>query len=44
MKKTIKIIAVSSGVVGALSAVVLGCIYLKDITGYIKNVKRKLKI
>lgn len=42
MKKALKIAAVSAGIVSVVSAVVLGCIYLEDIAGYLKKVKTKV--
>ncbi len=42
MRKALRIIAVSAGIVSVVSAVVLGCIYLEDIAGHIKKVKTKI--
>lgn len=41
MRKTLRIIAVSAGIISAVSAVVLGYIYLEDIVAYIEKVKTK---
>lgn len=39
MKKALRIISISAGIVSAISAIILGCIYLKDIVRHIKKVK-----
>lgn len=42
MRKALRIISISAGIVSVVSAVVLGCIYLEDIAGHIKKVKTKI--
>lgn len=42
MKKALRIIAMTTGIVSAVSAVILGCIYLEDMVGYVKKIKTKL--
>ena len=42
MRKALRIVAVSAGIVSVVSAVILGCIYLEDITGHLKVYKTKL--
>ena len=42
MRKALKIVAVSAGIVSVVSAVVLGCVYLEDIAGHIKKIKSKI--
>ncbi len=42
MKKVLRIISISAAIVSAVSAVILGCIYLEDIAGYLKKVKSKI--
>ena len=42
MRKALRIISISAGIVSVVSAVVLGCIYLEDIAGHIKKVKTRL--
>ena len=41
MRKALRIISISAGIISVVSAVVLGYIYLEDIVGYIKKVKTK---
>lgn len=42
MRKALRIISLSAGIVSVVSAVVLGCIYLEDIAGHIKKIKTKI--
>ena len=42
MRKALRIISISAGIVSVVSAVVLGCIYLEDIVEHIKKVKTKI--
>lgn len=42
MRKTLKIIALSTGIVSTAAAAVLGYIYLEDIAGYVKTVKTRI--
>lgn len=42
MRKALRIVAISAGIVSVVSAVVLGCIYLEDIAGHVKKLKTKL--
>lgn len=42
MRKALRIAAFSAGIVSAVLAFVLGCIYLEDIAGYIKKIKTKI--
>ena len=42
MKKALKIIAVSAGILSVISAIVLGCIYLEDIAIYFKRIKTRI--
>ena len=42
MRKALRIISISAGIVSVVSAVVLVCIYLEDIVGHIKKVKTKI--
>lgn len=42
MRKALRIVAVSAGIVSVVSAVVLGCIYFEDITGQLKVYKTNL--
>lgn len=44
MKKTFKIISVCVGIIGALSALVLGCVYYESISEYIKEKIDRRKI
>ena len=39
MRKALRIILMSSGIISVVSAVVLGYIYVEDIYGYIKKVR-----
>ena len=39
MRKVLRIISISTGIISVVSAVVLGCIYLEDIAGQIKKLK-----
>ena len=42
MRKALRIIAIASAIISILSTVILGCIYLEDMLGLIKNVKNKI--
>ncbi len=42
MRKALRIVAISAGIVSVVSAVILGCVYFEDITGYIKKIKSKI--
>ena len=42
MRKALRILSVSAGIVSVLSAVILGCMYLEDIAGYIDKIKTRL--
>ena len=42
MRKTLRIIFVSAGIVSVISAVILGCIYLEDIVCNLKKVKERI--
>ena len=42
MRKALRIIAIASAIVSVLSTVILGCIYLEDMLGLIKNIKNKI--
>lgn len=42
MRKILRIISISAGIISVVSALVLVCIYLEDIGGYIKKVKSKI--
>lgn len=42
MRKALRIISVSSGIVSVVSAVILGCIYLEAIAKHIKIAKMRL--
>ena len=42
MRKTLRIISIASGIVSAVSAVILASIYLEDMLGYLKKVKTKV--
>ena len=37
MKKTLRIMSISAGIISVLSAVVLGCIYFERISEYVKE-------
>lgn len=37
MRKTIKIVALITGIISAVAVTVLGCIYLNDISAYFKK-------
>ena len=42
MRKALRIVSISAGIVSVVSAVILGYIYLEDIAGYINKTKTKL--
>lgn len=42
MRKALRIIAVSAGIVSVVSAVILGCVYLEDLLGYFKKFRSKI--
>lgn len=42
MRRALRIVAVSAGIVSMVSAIVLGCVYLEDIAGHIKKIKAKI--
>ncbi len=42
MRKALRIVAVSTGVVSLVSSTVLGCIYVKDIAGHLKKIRTKI--
>ena len=42
MRKALRIITISAGIVSVVSAVVLGFIYLEDIVGYLNKVNTKV--
>ena len=42
MRKALRIISISSGIISVVSAVILGCIYLEDVLGHIEKVKAKV--
>lgn len=42
MKKALRTLAIASGIVSIVSAVVLGILYLGDILGYVKCVKSRI--
>lgn len=42
MRKALWIISISAGIVSAVSAIVLGCLYLEDIAGHIQKIKTRL--
>lgn len=42
MRKALRIISMSAGIISVVSAVILGCIYLEDLMGQIQKVKTKL--
>lgn len=42
MRKVLRISSILTGVVSVVSAVVLGCIYLEDIAGFMKKMKVRL--
>lgn len=42
MKKALKIISVSAGVIGAVSAIIVGYMYINDITRRVKDIKLKI--
>ncbi len=41
MRKALRIISITTGIISVLSAVILGFIYLEDIVGHIKNIKTR---
>ena len=42
MKKTLKIIAIASGIISAVSSVILAFIYLDEIVGQLNGIKTKI--
>ncbi|MBR5529539.1 MAG: hypothetical protein IKU57_03585 [Oscillospiraceae bacterium] len=42
MRKALRIIAITSGIISAVSALVLGVIYLEDMLGFMKKLKGKV--
>lgn len=42
MRKALRIISLSAGIISIVSAVILGCIYLEDVFTHINKVKNKL--
>lgn len=42
MRKVLRIISASAGIVSVVSAVILGCIYLEDVAEQIKKVRTKI--
>lgn len=42
MRKALRIVAVSAGIVSVVSAVILGCIYLEDVVEYTQKVKMRI--
>lgn len=42
MKKALGIIAITTGVISAVSAVILCCLYLDDATRYLVKLKNKI--
>jgi hypothetical protein len=42
MRKALRIVTISAGIVSVVSAVILGFIYLEDIVGYLNKVKTKV--
>lgn len=42
MRKALRIISISAGLISVVSAVILGFIYLEDIVGHIQKVKIKI--
>lgn len=42
MKKILRIIAISTGIISGVSAIVLSYIYLENIVGFLKSVKNKI--
>ena len=41
MRKALRIISITAGLISVVSAVILGFIYLEDVVGHIKNIKTK---
>lgn len=41
MRKALRIISVTAGIISVVSAIVLGYVYLEDIMGYIKEKRTK---
>ena len=41
MKKVLRIIAISSAIVSAISLIVLACVCFDDVASFIKNAKAK---
>ncbi len=39
MRKALRIIAIASGIVSAVSAAILGFMYLEDMLGYLKSLR-----
>lgn len=42
MRKALRIVTISAGIVSVVSAVVLGFIYLEDVVEYINKVRTKV--
>ena len=42
MRKTLRTVAISAGIISAISVVILGCVYLEDIARHIKKIKLKI--
>ena len=42
MRKALRIIAVTSGIISVVSAFILGCVYLEDIVENVKSLKSKV--
>ena len=42
MRKALRIIAITAGIISAVSALVLGVIYLEDMLGFMKKLKGKV--
>jgi len=43
MRKVLRIITISAGIVSIVSATILGGIYLEDIVACVENTKKKLE-
>lgn len=41
MRKTLRIISITAGIISAVSAIILFFIYLEDVIGYVKKYKDK---
>lgn len=42
MRKALRIISLTAGIISVVSAVVLGCIYLEDMWGHLKRIKARI--